>query len=99
MQAMLRIMLLVLWLFLAGSCVGHESEFARSLAVRAPAELVLTNGKILTVDKSFSIQEAVGISAGRFIAVGSDGELRRWIGPRTRVINLGGRTVIPGLID
>lgn len=94
-----RILLLALGLFLVGSCVGHESEFARSLAVRAPAELVLRNGKILTVDKSFSIQEAVGISAGRFVAVGSDGELRRWTGPHTRVINLGGRTVIPGLID
>ena len=91
--------LLALALSLLGSCVGHESEFTRSLAVKAPAELVLMNGKILTVDKTFSIQEAVGISAGRFVAVGSDGELRRWTGPRTRVVNLGGRTVIPGLID
>jgi predicted amidohydrolase YtcJ len=57
------------------------------------------NGKILTVDKDFAIQEAVAITAGRFIAVGSYGEVRRWRGPRTRVINLGGRTVIPGLID
>jgi predicted amidohydrolase YtcJ len=99
MQAMPRIVLLALGLFLLSSCVGHESEFARSLAVKVPADLVLTNGKILTVDKSFSIQEAVAISAGRFVAVGSDGELRRWTGPRTRVINLRGRTVIPGLID
>jgi predicted amidohydrolase YtcJ len=99
MQGMRESFLLALVLLLLGSCVGHESEFARSLAVRAPAELVLMNGKILTVDKNFSIQEAVGISAGRFVAVGSDGELRRWTGPHTRVVNLGGRTVIPGLID
>lgn len=91
--------LLALALLLLVSCVGHEGEFARSLAVKAPAELVLTNGKIVTVDKTFSIQEAVGISAGRFVAVGTDGELRRWTGPRTRVVNLGGRTVIPGLVD
>jgi predicted amidohydrolase YtcJ len=91
--------LLALWPFLLGSCAGPESEFARSLAVKAPAELMLINGKILTVDKDFSIQEAVAITAGRFIAVGSDGEVRRWRGPHTRVINLGGRTVIPGLID
>ena len=94
-----RNLLLLFCLFVLGSCVGHESEFARSLAVRVPAEVVLTNGKILTVDKDFSIQEAVAITAGRLVAVGSDGEIRRWTGPHTRVINLGGRTVIPGLID
>jgi predicted amidohydrolase YtcJ len=99
MQAMRKILTLALALMLLGSCVGHESEFAKSLAVKAPAELVLMNGKIITVDKNFSIREAVGISAGRIVAVGSDGELRRWTGPHTRVINLRGRTVIPGLID
>ena len=96
---MTKILPLAAALLLLASCVGHESEFAKSLAVTVPAELVLMNGKILTVDKSFSIREAVGISAGRIVAVGSDGELRRWTGPHTRVVNLGGRTVIPGLID
>ena len=96
---MRKILLRALWLFLLGSCAGPESEFARSLAVKAPAELMLINGRILTVDKDFSIQEAAAITAGRFIAVGSDGEVRRWRGPHTRVIDLGGRTVIPGLID
>ncbi len=90
---------LLFCLMILGSCVGHEGEFARSLAVRVPADVVLTNGKILTVDKDFSIQEAVAITAGRFVAVGSDGEIRLWTGPRTRVINLRGRTVIPGMID
>ncbi len=94
-----RTLLLLFCLLVLGSCVGHESEFARSLAVRVPAEIVLTNGKIVTADKDFSIQEAVAITAGRFVAMGSDGEIRLWTGPRTRVINLGGRTVIPGLID
>ncbi len=81
------------------SCVGHESEFARSLAVKGFAELVLLTGKVVTVDKGFSVKEAVAIKDGRFAAVGSDGEMRRWIGPRTRIINLRGRTAIPGLID
>ena len=96
---MTRILWIALGLFLLGACTGPESEFARSLAVKAPAELILMNGKILTVDKDFSIQEAVAIAGGRFVAVGSDGEMRRWRGPHTRVIDLGGRTVIPGLID
>jgi predicted amidohydrolase YtcJ len=93
-----RIFLLLAVLMLS-ACVGHESEFARSLAVRTLAELVLMNGKIVSVDKNSSIHEAVAISGGRFVALGTDGEIRRWTGPRTRVINLGGRTVIPGLID
>lgn len=96
---MARFVVPLFCLLLLGSCVGHESEFTRSLAVVTPADLVLTNGKILTVDKNFSIQQAVAITAGRFVAVGSDGAIRRWTGPHTRVINLGGRTVIPGLID
>ena len=81
------------------SCVGHEDEFARSLAVKGFAELVLMNGKIVTVDEKFSIKEAVAVKEGKIFAVGGDGEMRRWTGPRTRVFNLNGRTVIPGLID
>ena len=57
------------------------------------------NAKVVTVDSSFSIKEAVAIKNGRFVAVGTDSEMRRWIGPKTAVVNLGGRTVIPGLID
>jgi predicted amidohydrolase YtcJ len=57
------------------------------------------NGKVVTVDSAFSIKEAVAVKNGRFVAVGTDSEMRRWIGPRTVVVNLGGRTVIPGLID
>ena len=57
------------------------------------------NAKVVTVDSSFSIKEAVAIKNGRFVAVGTDGEMRRWIGRNTAVVNLGGRTMIPGLID
>ena len=57
------------------------------------------NAKVVTVDSSFSIKEAVAIKNGRFVAAGTDSEMRRWIGPKTVVVNLGGRTVIPGLID
>jgi len=81
------------------SCVGHEDEFARSLAVKGFADLVLMNGKIVTVDENFSIKEAVAVKDGKIAAVGGDGEMRRWTGPRTQVINLNGRTMIPGLND
>ena len=57
------------------------------------------NGKVVTVDSSFSIKEAVAIKNGRFVAVGTDSDMRRWIGRNTTVVNLAGRMMIPGLID
>jgi predicted amidohydrolase YtcJ len=86
-------------LLLAVGCSGGEIDFARSLAVPQPADLVLRHGKIITVDREFSIKEAVAIKGGRFIVVGSDRDVRPMMGATTKVIDLGGRTVIPGLID
>ena len=63
------------------------------------ADLILCNGKIVTVDEQFRIAQAVAIERDRFVAIGTDAEIRRHAGPATRVINLGGRTVVPGLID
>ena len=63
------------------------------------AEQVLHNGRILTVDSEFSITEALAIRGERIVAVGSGEEIEARIGPDTRVIDLEGRTVIPGLID
>jgi predicted amidohydrolase YtcJ len=94
-----RLAQILLLLALAACGASREVDFERSLAVPAPADLILRNGKIITVDRDFSIRQAVAIRDGRFIAVGSDRDVRVLIGPRTRVIELGGRTVIPGLID
>ena len=63
------------------------------------ADTILVNGKILTVDNQFSTREAVAIRDGKITAVGSNSEIRKQTGPKTRVIDLQGRTVIPGLID
>jgi predicted amidohydrolase YtcJ len=63
------------------------------------ADLVLVNGKILTVDDRFAIAEALAVSGQRIAAVGRNAEIERLKGSNTRVIDLGGRTVIPGLID
>jgi len=98
-QDMKRVLYLLLGLIALASCAGHEAEFGRPAALGGRADLVLHNGKIVTVDKNFSIKEAVAIQNGRFVAVGTEREIRLWIGARTRVVNLGGRTVIPGLID
>ena len=62
-------------------------------------DLVLLNGKIITVDERFTIAQAVAIEGDRIIAVGTTQEMARLAGPNTRKIDLAGRAVIPGLID
>lgn len=64
-----------------------------------PADLVVTGGRVLTLDGRGTVAEAVAIRGGRFVAVGASSDVRRHAGPGTRVIDAGGRAVIPGLID
>lgn len=63
------------------------------------ADMLLTGGTVLTMDPSGSAAEAVAIGRGRILAVGSAGDLAALAGPATEVIDLEGRTVIPGIID
>jgi predicted amidohydrolase YtcJ len=63
------------------------------------ATLVLRHGKIITVDRAFSIAEAVAIGGDTILHVGNSAEMQPFIGPATHVIELGGACVIPGLID
>jgi predicted amidohydrolase YtcJ len=64
-----------------------------------PADLVLLDGKVLTVDAKFTEARAFAVRGGRFVKVGSTEEIRAYVGSSTRVIEGRGRTVIPGLID
>jgi predicted amidohydrolase YtcJ len=64
-----------------------------------PLDLLLTGGSVYAVDRERSVAEAVGIKAGRIAAVGSAGELAGHAGASTRVIELEGRTVLPGFQD
>ena len=61
------------------------------------ADLVLYNGKVITVDSNFSLARSIAIRGDRIVAVGED--VRSLAGPSTKQIDLGGRTVIPGLMD
>jgi len=70
-----------------------------SPALAQPADLVLRGGKVITVDKDFRVADGVAIKDGRFLAVGSEEQIVGHIGPSTQVIELAGRTVVPGLID
>lgn len=62
-------------------------------------DTVLVNGKIVTVDDRFTIAQALAIKGERILKVGTTAEVEALRGPQTRVIDLAGRTVIPGLID
>jgi predicted amidohydrolase YtcJ len=68
-------------------------------ALAQTADKALINGKIITVDDRFTIGQAVAIRGQRILKVGSNAEIEQLRGPSTQVIDLAGRTVIPGLID
>ena len=80
------------------NCFGYVVLLAAA-AFAQPADTILIHGKILTGDAQFSIREAVAIREGKIAAVGSTSDVRRLASAQTRVIDLKGRTVIPGLID
>src|SRR5438552_218350 len=63
------------------------------------ADLILHHGKIVTVDKQFTIQEAIAIKGNRILRVGQNEDVSRLQGKRTKMVDLGGKTVLPGLID
>jgi len=63
------------------------------------ADTVLFNGKILTVDRDFSVREAIAIAHGRVLATGTTADMKKLADDKTGLIDLGGRTIIPGLTD
>jgi len=63
------------------------------------ADLILTNGQVVTMDPDFAIAEALAVQGNRIVAVGDADQVSALAGPDTRVLDLEGRTVIPGLID
>lgn len=65
----------------------------------AAADLVFINAKVLTVDARSSVADAFAVKDGRFVQVGTNSEAMALTGPATRVVDLKGRTVIPGLAD
>ena len=66
---------------------------------KTPADLVLTNGKIMTVEETAPEVGALAVSGDRIVAVGTAKKIKRYIGSSTRVIDLKGRTAVPGFID
>jgi predicted amidohydrolase YtcJ len=70
-----------------------------SATLAQPADTVLLNGKVLVGDDRFTVREALAVRDGRILAAGSNAEVRKYSGKASRIVDLQGRTVIPGLID
>jgi predicted amidohydrolase YtcJ len=75
------------------------AALAPAAAAQSTATLVLLNGHVVTVDSSKPEAQAVAVAADRIIAVGSNEEIRRLVGPSTRVIDVQGKLVTPGFTD
>lgn len=89
-RAFQRVLILVMLAF---------SSSRDALFAVEPADLVMTGGKIITLDEKQRIVEALAVRDGKLIAVGSAVDVRPLIGPKTEVIQLVGRTVLPGFIE
>jgi predicted amidohydrolase YtcJ len=83
---------------LAAALVGAGIR-ASPGATMTEVDLILSNGRITTLDLSKPRVEAIAIADGRILATGTTNEIMPLAGPRTRIIDLGGRCVIPGLND
>ncbi|MDR3636128.1 MAG: amidohydrolase [Isosphaeraceae bacterium] len=63
------------------------------------ADLILHHGKVITVDRDFTIREALAVKGDRLLRIGTNDDVLKTRGPGTIVVDLGGKTVVPGLID
>jgi predicted amidohydrolase YtcJ len=99
---MMRKLTAVLGAAVLGATLPGAGLAQRPAAFSAPArqaDLVLLGGKVFTADSTHLWAEAVAIAGERVIAVGTTAEVRRLVGAKTRVYDLGGRIVIPGIND
>ncbi len=96
MRSTLSVAGLICCLALA-SC-GTDESTTETAAVTAP-DRILNNGRILAVDEDFTIVEAIALDGDRILATGTNDEMAALADPDTEIMDLEGRTVIPGLID
>src|SRR5689334_17648153 len=87
----------VLALFLVS--VTTQRSFSQEALSGAPPDIILHHGKVLTVDKNFSITEAVAVTGKQITAVGRNQDILNLAGPNTVSIDLKGRTLTPGFVD
>jgi predicted amidohydrolase YtcJ len=81
-----------------GAVLGLTLAFSASSWAQ-PADLIVTNAKVVTLDAKSTTAQALAVRDGRLLAVGDAASVARHAGPGTRTVDAGGRTLIPGLID
>jgi len=74
------------------------TALSTSLSAKAP-DVIYTNAKIVTVDPEFTFAEAVAVADGKIAAVGTAADIRKLADAKTRVVDLGGKTMLPGFAD
>src|SRR5437868_6258886 len=80
------------------SVLVAESSIAQQ-GINAPPDTIFYNGKIITVDSGFTIQQAFAVRSDLYVAVGTNAAIRALAGENTRLVDLRGSAVIPGLSD
>jgi predicted amidohydrolase YtcJ len=76
-------------------CSGEQEQASR----QGQATTIFTGGNVLTVDADFSAAEAIAVRGNRILAVGNDAEVRKAAGDGAKIIDLQGRTVLPGFVE
>ena len=82
----------------ANRSFSHRS-IASAQTQTPPADLVLRNGRIVTVDDRMPEAQALAARGGKIVFVGTSADVAKFVGPTTQVIDLNGRRVVPGLND
>ncbi len=86
------LMLFVPALVLTAGCASQSQTVS-------PADLVLINGRVVTVEESQPEAEAIAVTGDRIVAVGSSGDIRQYVGPATKVVDVNGQLVVPGFVE
>jgi predicted amidohydrolase YtcJ len=86
------LMLFVPALVLTAGCASQTQTVS-------PADLVLTNGRVVTVEESQPEAQAIAVTGDRIVAVGSSGDIRQYVGPATKVVDVSGQLVVPGFVE
>jgi predicted amidohydrolase YtcJ len=87
------------WRGFAVLCLSLNLSATPGAALAQPAELVVRRANVITVDANRPRAQAFAVIDGSFVVVGSDESVQAFIGARTRVLDLAGKTVVPGFID
>src|SRR6478752_7479100 len=76
-----------------------SSALPRPIADMGPADIVLRNGKVITIDAASTVTQAIAVAGDRIVAVGPEEAMILHTGPATRVVDLKGKSLIPGITD